>query len=165
MAASNKTLAFVARHVEAVFISFVCVLALIGVVCLALGAAIAGAILLAFAVASAGFGTWLAIMYHAWEKLVEEQNLVALRDGELAVELTPEQYEAVIRDGFVILPDGSHVVADKYKKSGKMKHIKAEDHDALNGPIITNKNAGYDGPRINDFEDKYGKNFGKRTEK
>ena len=41
-----------------------------------------------------------------------------------------------------------------------MKHIKLEDYTRLNGSIITEENKHYDGPRVSDYEDRYGKNYG-----
>jgi hypothetical protein len=83
-----------------------------------------------------------------------------LKEDEELVPLTPEQFEEFVKNGFIVMPDGSPLISDKLKKSKKMKHIKLEDYTRLNGSIITEENKHYDGPRVSDYEYRYGKNYG-----
>lgn len=157
-------LRFLCVHAEAVTAVVIAAVAIVGLSLVALGKSF-GWIFVEVDVALVAVIFLLVSSYKKWDKAMEENNRrvseTPLKEGEFFVDLTPDQYEAYVRDGYVILPDGSPVISPKYMASGKMKHVKLEDYTALNGPFRTKDNEGYDGERILDYEEKYGANHGK----
>ena len=155
---------FLCVHSEAIAIGLAAVNALAGLALVAIGHPAGWAFLAADVILAALVGL-VVVEYRKWDLGIEENNRrvgeANLGEGEFIVELTPRQYEAYVKDGYVILQDGSPVISPKYMASGKMKHVKLEDYTALNGPFYTKENEGYDGERVLDYEEIYGKNYGK----
>lgn len=163
MTSKEEILTTLAKNAEAVVIGTVMVLAIAGAICLACGVGF-GWVLVILAMFVGCAATFLALEYRKWVKTIDAQQAEVssrpLKKNEFFLDLTPEQYSEFLKNGYIVLPNGDAVISERYKKSGKMKHIKLEDYTCLNGSIRTPENEWYDGTRILDYEEKYGKNYG-----
>jgi len=159
---------FFCRRIEFIVVSILIFTISINCILYAFNFKILGIILSVVNIVGMGIFSLVVIEYKKWEKYVEENNtkirLSELGENEKVIDLTPKQYETYIKEGYVLLEDGSPVISDSYKKSNKMKHIKLEDTSTLNGSIITEENKDYMGERVSDYVEKYGKDFGKNLD-
>ena len=160
----DKFLSFVCKNLEYILIGLLSFFVIIDTSLYAFVSVISGFILSAILFVMIAIAITLRVMFVRWEKELGEYNESMkkreLKEGEQLIPLTPEQFEEYVKNGYVVMPDGSPLISDKLKKSNKMKHIKLEDYSRLNGPIITEENKDYDGPRILDYEQRNGKNYG-----